>query len=949
MFIDSTPRISVLLNSRPQNKLKICHLNAQSITPHIDEFRDFFNDNYYDVIAISETWLTTNIVDAQICLPMFHLHRNDRKLRHGGGVAIYVRDTLSSRVVSCSSNVTSGYPEYLIIEIWSTANNKILLSTIYRPPNTAMLDNFEQEFDNLFHLYKNIVIIGDLNINLLQHYYESSYLTDFCNFHNLHLVNFTPTHHTASSHTWIDHCIVNDSSNVMESNQSTEPFLSGHDVISIVLDYNVPKQTAKIIKYRNWSLINQESIADSLCEAELPNIDNRCPIDDSVNCLNVSICNVVNSIAPERLIKVSRPPAPWITDDIRIIQRRRNKLYRVFRRTGYAYVEYCNVRRLVKQKITAAKREFFQSRFTYVRTPKIIWDDFRRLGLLKSTLSTCPRDLDINGLNSYFVSVGDASNDDQQLKLACITPYSINQFDFVNITPDDVKKNLSRITTSAVGPDGLSIRYYKRLISFYSKQIVDLFNTSLTRCEFPHQWKDSLIIPIPKIKDPRIFGDYRPISILCPLSKVLERCIYDQIIEYLVGNNILDRYQTGFMKGMSTQTALLRFCDDIRSGIDNRSITIAISFDFTKAFDSVNHLLLLKKLRAYNFSENTLKWFYSYLTNRRQAVRLENLLSSWKYNRSGVPQGSVLGPLLYAIFISDLGSLIDCNHIFYADDLIVYITCSLSIIDETIEKLNNIIIKINSWCTENYLRLNPDKTKAIILGSPQHVRDPTCVNALKIVVNGKTIEYVKSLKYLGVIIDDTLSWHEQAIAVSNRAMSCLARLKINNKIFNTTMRRKLVVALVFPTFDYCSAVFSNISGVLQTRLQRKFNACIRFIFQLRRYDHITPYRKQLGWLTLQSRREFLICCIVYKMLHLNHDPILRENFRILLSVRGRAARQNDVFYQPSCRTVSYEKSFLFSAIRLWNQLPSEIVAMNNYTEFRTACYTRFFERTTDLQ
>ncbi|CAD6226339.1 GSCOCG00011879001-RA-CDS [Cotesia congregata] len=211
-------------------------------------------------------------------------------------------------------------------------------------------------------------------------------------------------------------------------------------------------------------------------------------------------------------------------------------------------------------------------------------------------------------------------------------------------------------------------------------------------------------------------------------------------------------------------------------------------------------------------------------------------------------------------------------------------------------------------------------------------------------MNGIVLEYVERVKYLGLVLDNTLSWHGQMVSVSQQAMSCLARLKMNSRVLNTTMRRRLVVALILPIFDYGCAVLTNISGSLQQRLQRKFNACIRFIYGVPRFDHITPYRRQLGWLTLRSRREFLIACIIYKMLHLQHNNLLRDGFRILLSVRDRAERRNDIFYQSSCRKVTFERSFLLTAIRSWNQLPSDLVALSTFAEFRVACFNWYFNR-----
>ncbi|CAD6226543.1 GSCOCG00011900001-RA-CDS [Cotesia congregata] len=258
---------------------------------------------------------------------------------------------------------------------------------------------------------------------------------------------------------------------------------------------------------------------------------------------------------------------------------------------------------------------------------------------------------------------------------------------------------------------------------------------------------------------------------------------------------------------MNTQTAVLRLCDDIRLTIDGHK---------------------------------------SYLTNRSQAVKHGDCLSSWQCSRSGVLQGSVLEPLLFSLFVSTLGLQIESKHLFYADDLVVYVSCSISDLNDAVLQLNADVDLIVEWCTNNLLKLNAAKTKSIIFNSPWHVKDQACVSARKIVTGDVVTNYSVSVKYLGIILDHTLSWHDQVIAMCNRSMYCLARLKMNNDLFNLPMRKRLVSMLIFPIFDYCTLAYTDMSGTLQKKLQRKFNACIRFIFRLARYDHVTPSRRLLG-------------------------------------------------------------------------------------------------------
>lgn len=254
-------------------------------------------------------------------------------------------------------------------------------------------------------LYNSIIIVGNLNINMFLHSFASKCLRDFCDAYDLYIVPFGATHHTSSSQTWIDHCIVNDQSVVIDSFQPLEPFLSGQDIISVSVDFTVPKQELRTLLCRNWKLLDSKSIERCLANYPLPGTDYNLSADELIANLNRAIFHTLDTIAPVHLVKATRPPSPWFNEDIRELQHRRNKLYRIFKRTGYAYTEYSNVRRLVKQRILSAKKAFLESRIVVAKLPKLIWDDFRRLGLLKRKTSVCPPDLDLERSNCYFVSV----------------------------------------------------------------------------------------------------------------------------------------------------------------------------------------------------------------------------------------------------------------------------------------------------------------------------------------------------------------------------------------------------------------------------------------------------------------------------------------------------------------------------------------------------------------
>ncbi|CAD6230295.1 GSCOCG00006742001-RA-CDS [Cotesia congregata] len=344
-----------------------------------------------------------------------------------------------------------------------------------------------------------------------------------------------------------------------------------------------------------------------------------------------------------------------------------------------------------------------------------------------------------------------------------------------------------------------------------------------------------------------------------------------------------------FKEGLNTQTALIKLCDDIRLGIDESKVTIAVFFDFSKAFDSVNHKRLLQKLLSMNFSDNAIEW-------------IRNVLN-------GVPQGSVLGPLLFNIAL-----------------------------------LNSEIEKIVKWCDLNCLKLNASKTKAIIFGSRLKVvtvSSDSCINAENILVDNSVIPYVNTVKYLGVILDNNLSWEHQVLKTCNQAMKTLAQLKINNEIFNEQLRVKLVTTLIFPIFDYCCAAFTNMSKKLLLRLQRKMNSCVRFIFKLSRYEHVTPYYNKLWWLKLSKRRDYFIACLFFKEIRLNYRQLFGPGLQYLNVSMRRGDIRQDYLRLPRANSNMYEQSFIIHGIRIWNSLPPGLTTTDSLPEFQNASFSFF--------
>ena len=293
----------------------------------------------------------------------------------------------------------------------------------------------------------------------------------------------------------------------------------------------------------------------------------------------------------------------------------------------------------------------------------------------------------------------------------------------------------------------------------------------------------------------------------------------------------------------------------MRRAVDDRCVTILVLFDFSIAFDSVSHLKLLIKLRKLGFSDEALKWIFSYLTGRSQVVVNDNGgCFQWLETASGVRQGSILRPLLFSLFINDIGKLLNYSkHMIFADDIQIYLSCPPAEIDSGIAKIGHDVNVIARYAKENSLQLNIGKSKVLVLGSRTFVSGIDLDTLLPITVEGIAIPFVTEVQNLGVIMAANLYWRSYVVSISKKVHFTLHKLKFHRNALSRELRTTLIVSLIFPLIDYYCLTFNDVTNEMNTKLQQLVNCGIRVIFDLRRDVHISPYWRILGWLSVKSR------------------------------------------------------------------------------------------------
>ncbi|XP_077264820.1 uncharacterized protein LOC143898898 [Temnothorax americanus] len=840
---------SVTRNCSTRNsQFCVAQLNANFLRSHIDLIRLHFNTCSHHIISVSETWLNADISDNLVALDGYFLVRHDREGRRGEGVACYVHNALKVKVIAVSAKVENA-PEYIIVDIRLPNDEAVLYASVYRRPKGLLLHDFEDAITGVMHLYKNVIIGGDLYCNLLSNNYEAGYLRELMSSMSMTIVPSGATHHTATSDSWLDVLAVDDSNKVQAFVKSECPFIAGHDLIELTLSLRTGIDLERTVSRRSYRSIDGDQFRDDLRSIEgssafqmriraiasdqtVPEVDDLCAV------VSQTLIEALDVHAPIRGIVIRRPPVRWLTEDLKTRLRERNRLYKHAKRSNsiLAYATYRLFRNRLNADIKRAKSEFQFNSLIKITDSSKLWRELARLGLVKSTLVSPLQVFTSDQLNAYFASVYDAQSpctyaDFVVATAQVVRPSHRPEFDFSTVTPNDVLKLLADgpLHSYASGLDGIPMFVLRIAWSVMGPWLVELFNRSLETSVFPSQWKRALIRPLSKICISLSPSDTRPIAYLPELSKILEKIVALQIVHYLNDHNLLNPRQSAYRPGYNTQAALLRVCNDIKKGIDEGLITIMVLFDFSKAFDMVPHLRLFMKLKTLGFSDAVLAWLFSYLTGRSQAIVAETgKFSGWRSTWGGVPQGSVLCPHLFSLYVNDIGCVLRYSeHMIFADDIQIYYRCPPANICQGIELITKDANAIFVYARENGLKLNPSKSNVMIFGSNAHVSNISLDTLPPVIVNAVPLPFVTEVRNLGVIFSPNLSWRKHISLVSRKTHNALHKIKFNKNSLSTALRVKLVVTLVLPHIDYCCLVYHSLTGELNTKLQRAASDCCK--------------------------------------------------------------------------------------------------------------------------
>ncbi len=546
-----------------------------------------------------------------------------------------------------------------------------------------------------------------------------------------------------------------------------------------------------------------------------------------------------------------------------------------------------------------------------------------------------------NSLNNHFSTVGSKLADtiitdtDQQ-------PTYVNNSDHPQLTEisiDDVWKLLCSLSPSkATGLDGIPARIIKICSDLILAPLHYIFNLSVKTLTFPQIWKEAQITPLFKGGNQDQPDSYRPISVLPIFSKLLERLVHNQIYDELTVSGALSDKQAGFRKGHSTTTCLVEFLDTIYKNMDEGKLNCMLFLDLRKAFDTVDHDILLCKLEQMGLGLTFVLWIRDYLYNRHQVTKVNHTLSDKHIISCGVPQGSILGPLLFIIYINSLPEALsnNINTFLNADDTALVTTGDC--IDTIERNLNEALTEAKKWFDNHKLSLNVTKTKGMSFGTAQRLKQSV---AMSISFNGDAVEQVSHFKYLGVILDSSLQFDRHVAYVKQKVFARLKALGRLRQYISRSLSLTLYRSLILPHFDYADVCYDAMSKTSANQLQSLQNTCLRICLKRERMSNVQALHTDANICKLSDRRKAHCSNLVYLGVEGKSTKGINSMFTFVKETHDKETRAgtNKLLSVPKCKLRKCEMNLRCRGARYYNTLPLPVRQSPSIASFKRAMRT----------
>ena len=630
---------------------------------------------------------------------------------------------------------------------------------------------------------------------------------------------------------------------------------------------------------------------------------------------------------------------PWLTDSLRMSIKTKNKLYYCYKRINCVKneVKYKTYKSKLQKLLKVAEKQYYQELLMkYKNNMKKSW------GIMKSIINknksplyqtkfklsdgriVSDKTTTSKHFNEFFLNVG--PNLAKTIPKMDTDPWdymgeSIKESLFLEpVTLDKIMKIVSSLKETATCYDDISAMFLKMSAEYICNPLAHICNLSFSEGVFPDSVKIANVIPLYKSDDPMCFNNYWPVSLLSILSKVFERLVYNRLMNCLEKFQILYENQFGLRKDCSTHMALLTLVDKLIQALENGEYVVGVFLDFFKAFDTVDHSILLDKLFHYGIRGSAYSWFQSYLSNRSQCVTYDGVKSSLGSIKCGVPQGSILGPLLFLLYINDLYFV--CKYTFpvlFADDTNLFI--SGKDVSSLSQMMTSELGKIFEWLKVNESSLNIKKTHYIVFsgGKGHQMRWKRPPNALDIKIDNQKISRVLKTKFLGVVVDSKLSWKEHIAYITGKIARGIGVINKARRYLNRDSSLSLFYSFIYPYLIYCNHVWGAAAKTHTRTLCTLQKRAVRIISGVKPRTHSDPLFKELNLLKFQDINTYLIGKLMFRVY--NDDLVTFQTwFEKNNSFHDYNTRQNDQYHIPGFKTKLGQSSLRFSGASIWNSI-----------------------------
>lgn len=925
------------------SSLRFFYANLRSIrTSHkLDEIKCIIKaiQKTTHFLIFTETWITSESDAKLYDIPNYNHIYNYRKTGKGGGVSIYVHQSIKHEL---TEEYFENGNHYLWIYVQKLSLN---IGAIYRPGETN-INNFLKIYSSQLERRKRTLVFGDFNIDLLSKYnYTTTYVNEIkeSGYKILNKIHrLYSTRETSTTNTILDHVCTN---------------VNNHSFCLSIIDSSLSDHKQMYVEMSSLPpIVNKKIQYEALDYQNLYNMTKAAKYNHEENeylYFERFILDIINKNKIKKTKYLNPPQKDWINKTIIESINYRNYLWqecKMYPNNEELQKKFTQETDKVNRQINIQKKNYYYTLFyNNYRRPKKMWETINNLAKNKIKDNCAPPKLIINTgqitegnaicqhFNDFFIRVGQDlahkipnkyhTNTGNTLMYDSEHTHDIILNKFTPCTTSEVSKIIDNLNSNtSTGLDGISTKTIKCLKPIIIDRLTNCINLCLAQGIFPDTLKVAKVTPIHKSGVKTDPNNYRPVSVLPVLSKIFERIIYTRLSTYLNNKQVLIEQQYGFRPKSSTVTAVIDLVTKIKTHIDEKKIVLGIFIDIKKAFDTVSHHKLLQKLHNIGVRDTSLDMLSSYLKNRRQVVKINNFTSTSQIVTCGIPQGSIIGPLLFLIYINNINSIGLTGYLtLYADDTCLFYFGTS--INDMLFNAQKDLDMLSEWLKYNLLTINTSKTSFMIFKA----KNKPIGDLTPLTMNNDVIQRSHKEKYLGLWIDDKLTWKPHIEHIRAKLISLSGALHRIANCIPPKIRHLIYNSLVKSHLEHLIQIWGTATPTNINPLQRTQNKIIKTLFH---YHHLTPtitLYKKTKLLNLKQLYEYFTCILVRKII----TNSIQSNIKLYIKKNTHNLRNKNIIKLTKIRTNYGKKTILYEGAQLYNKLPNEIKECKNINIYKT--------------